>query len=101
MDYGGDWLRMDSNFDDIFQAILTMFKVSITEGWLQIMWHGIDSLGIDQVTKRDHNTYLACFFCFFILTATWFILNIFDNITIDNFIKEKDKSLGIENLTHK
>ena len=43
MDYGGDWIRMDSNFDNIFHAIVTMFKVAMTEGWLDIMWRGIDS----------------------------------------------------------
>lgn len=43
MDLGGDWLRMDSNFDNIWQAMITMFKISITEGWLTIMWAGIDA----------------------------------------------------------
>ena len=43
MDAGGDWLRMDSNFDDIWEAVLTMFKVAITEGWIDIMYRGIDN----------------------------------------------------------
>ena len=38
MDYGGDWLRLDSNFDDVFQAFTTLFKISTTEGWIGIMW---------------------------------------------------------------
>jgi len=37
MNYGGDWLRKDSNFDNITEAMLTMFKCSITEGWLDIL----------------------------------------------------------------
>jgi len=36
-DYGGDWLRGDSNFDNIGEAMSTMFKVATTEGWLDIM----------------------------------------------------------------
>ena len=47
MDYGGDWLRMDSNFDNIIQGMITMFKISLTEGWLDIMWHGIDVRGYE------------------------------------------------------
>ena len=43
MDYGGDWIRDDSNFDNIAQAMSTMFKVAMTEGWLQIMQKGVDS----------------------------------------------------------
>ena len=33
MDYGGDWIILDYNFDDIFHAMITTFKLSITEGW--------------------------------------------------------------------
>jgi hypothetical protein len=43
MDYGGDWLRSDSNFDDIGQAMITMFKVAMTEGWLGIMQQGVEA----------------------------------------------------------
>jgi hypothetical protein len=42
MNYGGDWIVKDSNFDNIFEAMSTMFKVSLTEGWLDIMFDGID-----------------------------------------------------------
>lgn len=42
MDYGGDWIIMDHNFDNIFEGMLTMFKVALTEGWLDIMFVGID-----------------------------------------------------------
>ena len=45
MNYGGDWLVKDSNFDDIVQAMLTMFKCSITEGWLDIMIWGVGARG--------------------------------------------------------
>jgi len=45
MDYGGDWLPRDSNFDDIIQAMLTMFKCSITEGWLDIMQWAVAARG--------------------------------------------------------
>ena len=38
MDLGGDWMQMDSNFDNVFQAMSTMFKVATTEGWLDIMY---------------------------------------------------------------
>jgi len=42
MNFGGDWIVKDSNFDNIFEAMSTMFKVSLTEGWLDIMFDGID-----------------------------------------------------------
>ncbi len=43
MDYGGDWIQGDTNFDNIAQAMSAMFKISMTEGWLDIMKQGINS----------------------------------------------------------
>lgn len=43
MDYGGDWLRGDTNFDNIGFGLSAMFKISMTEGWLDIMKQGVNS----------------------------------------------------------
>ena len=34
---GGDWLKWDANFDNIGQAMITLFIVSSLEGWPEIM----------------------------------------------------------------
>jgi hypothetical protein len=36
-DYGGDWLIMDSNYDDIISGLNTLFNVALTEGWIELM----------------------------------------------------------------
>jgi len=36
-DAGGSWLKWDANFDDIGQAMMTLFIVSSLEGWPEIM----------------------------------------------------------------
>ena len=45
-DLGGEWLQYDSNFDNVGYAIVTMFNLMTTEGWVQIMWHGVDATAI-------------------------------------------------------
>ena len=35
---GGEWKRWDSNFDDIGQAMMTLFIVASLEGWPDIMY---------------------------------------------------------------
>ena len=30
---GGIWIRDDNNFDDVLQAMLTLFQMAITIGW--------------------------------------------------------------------
>jgi hypothetical protein len=46
LDLGGFWVNHDSNFDNSGQAILTLFIMSTTEGWLEVMHHGVDANGI-------------------------------------------------------
>ena len=41
-------MKWDANFDDIGQAMMTLFIVSSLEGWPDIMHQAID------ITKRDN-----------------------------------------------
>ncbi len=86
MDYGGDWIQEDSNFDNCVFALITMFKVALTEGWLDIMWKPVDIKGSDVYTL---------FFITFIFVGSFFLLNLFDGIVIDNYYREKERVLGI------
>lgn len=47
LDNGGEWVNADQQFDNVFQAMSTLFQISTTEGWVDIMNRGIDSVGID------------------------------------------------------
>lgn len=38
LDYGGDWLNQDVNFDNIISSISALFQMSTTEGWMKIMF---------------------------------------------------------------
>ncbi len=35
---GGTWMKFDSNFDDIGQAMMTLFIIASLEGWPDIMY---------------------------------------------------------------
>lgn len=78
-----------------------MFKVSLTEGWLDIMFDGIDQRGPEMLGKIDNNLAYGLFFCFFIVVGAFFILNLFDGIVIDNFNNERNKHLGLEEFNSK
>ena len=42
LDHGGEWMNKDSNFDDVLAGLVTMFEIITTEGWIEIMWDGVD-----------------------------------------------------------
>jgi hypothetical protein len=45
MDLGGSWVNSSMNFDNILSAIVTLFVIASTEGWIDMMWQGVDSNG--------------------------------------------------------
>ena len=36
-DYGGNWINEDYNFDNVLNAMVTLFVIATTEGWIDIM----------------------------------------------------------------
>lgn len=37
LDYGGDWINQDVNFDNIINSVSGIFQLCTTEGWMRIM----------------------------------------------------------------
>jgi len=87
---GGTWTRYDQHFDNIFEAILTLFQMATTEGWITIMDYGLDSVGIDMAPRYNHRQYWVFFFIFFIIVGNFFVLNLFVGVVISRFYKEKE-----------
>lgn len=66
-----------------------------TEGWLDVMYDGIDARGIDLQPKRDYNIALSLFFIAFMVVGSMLIINLFVGVVIDNFNKIKtNEELG-------
>jgi hypothetical protein len=43
---GAEWSQFARNFDNIFNAMLTLFEMMSSEDWLSTMYRGIDIAGI-------------------------------------------------------
>lgn len=54
LDYGGEWINQEDNFDNVLVAMVTMFGMMTTEGWLEVMWNAVDSTQINQVPERNN-----------------------------------------------
>lgn len=40
---GYEWENADSNFDNVYEAMVTLFIISTLEGWPDIMYQGVDA----------------------------------------------------------
>jgi len=38
MDYGGEWIDSQANFDNFVNGLTTFFTVMTTEGWVTVLW---------------------------------------------------------------
>lgn len=67
--------------------------MTTTEGWVEVMFNGIDIRGIDLQPKTNENIGLILFFIGFMIIGSQFIINLFVGVVIDNFntIKEKEE----------
>jgi hypothetical protein len=94
---GGEWMNIDANFDNIMNAMVTLFEMATTEGWIAVMWNGVDSRGLGYQPKRENSMIWVLFFILFIIVGSLFILNLFVGVVINTFNEEKEK-LGKNHL---
>jgi len=62
-----------------------------TEGWTQFMFQGADATGIDLQPKQDSQSWTRIFFVLFTLFGFLFLLNLFMEVVVSAFHKEKEK----------
>jgi hypothetical protein len=74
------------------RAFMTLFVLSSIDGWVEIMYNGVDIAGVDKQPIRNHSEYLAVFFIVFLLVGGFFIINMFVGVIVDNFQKNGKKA---------
>lgn len=74
-------------FDDLGQALLTIFQILTMEGWSGIMYNYMD--------VYSFNASIILYFCFMILFGSFFVMNLILAAIMDNFDKQ-DKQKDIE-----
>lgn len=45
---GNAWINRKYNFDDLGKALMSLFVLSSRDGWVNIMYTGLDAVGVDQ-----------------------------------------------------
>ncbi|XP_061686405.1 voltage-dependent T-type calcium channel subunit alpha-1H-like isoform X2 [Syngnathoides biaculeatus] len=87
LDAGHRWLRRKYNFDNLGQALMSLFVLSCKDGWVSIMYDGLDAVGVDQQPIRNNNPWMLLFFISFLLIVSFFVLNMFVGVVVENFHK--------------
>jgi len=79
--------------------MVSLYVISSTEGWIDIMWSGVDSIGINKSPVIKAHLGWSIFFIGFIIFGSFFIMNLFAGVVVDSYINEKEKIGGLYFLT--
>ncbi|KAK9729113.1 Ion transport protein [Popillia japonica] len=88
------WINSKISFDHVGIAYLALFQVATFEGWMEVMADAVDARGVDLQPKREANLYAYIYFVIFIVCGSFFTLNLFIGVIIDNFNMLKKKYEG-------
>lgn len=86
---GYRWINANINFDNALNGFIALFQVATFEGWMEIMRDAVDSREIDEQPESQHSFVPYFFFVVFIIVGSFFTLNLFIGVIIDNFNRLK------------
>uniref|UniRef100_A0A672I531 Sodium channel protein n=1 Tax=Salarias fasciatus TaxID=181472 RepID=A0A672I531_SALFA len=88
------WTKVKVNFDNVGLGYLSLLQVATFKGWMEIMYAAVDSRGVEEQPIREINLYMYIYFVIFIIFGSFFTLNLFIGVIIDNFNQQKRKISG-------
>ncbi|KAM9813283.1 sodium channel protein type 8 subunit alpha-like [Neosynchiropus ocellatus] len=91
---GVRWKNVKINFDNVGAGYLALLQVATFKGWMDIMYAAIDSRKVEDQPLYEDNLYMYIYFVIFIIFGSFFTLNLFIGVIIDNFNQQKKKFGG-------
>nr|XP_020826260.1 sodium channel protein type 11 subunit alpha isoform X4 [Phascolarctos cinereus] len=91
------WTNAKVNFDNVGIGYLALLQVATFKGWMDIMYAAVDSRGEKQQPNFEANKAAYLYFVVFIIFGSFFTLNLFIGVIIDNF-NQQQKKLGGQDI---
>uniref|UniRef100_A0A669F2G9 Sodium channel protein n=1 Tax=Oreochromis niloticus TaxID=8128 RepID=A0A669F2G9_ORENI len=88
------WSKVKVNFDNVGAGYLALLQVATFKGWMDIMYAAVDSRAVEEQPIKEINLYMYLYFVIFIIFGSFFTLNLFIGVIIDNFNQQKRKIRG-------
>uniref|UniRef100_A0A7M4FJT5 Sodium channel protein n=1 Tax=Crocodylus porosus TaxID=8502 RepID=A0A7M4FJT5_CROPO len=85
------WKNVKVNFDNVGLGYLSLLQVATFKGWMDIMYAAVDSRNVLDQPMYEENLYMYLYFVIFIIFGSFFTLNLFIGVIIDNFNQQKKK----------
>jgi voltage-dependent calcium channel L type alpha-1D len=83
-----------ANFDNTWEALLTVMELSTLEDWPSYMYHGIDAQPYPKPPVRDAYPANALFFVGFVICGAMFTLNLVVSAIVNHYLAFKEECEG-------
>ncbi|XP_048094743.1 sodium channel, voltage-gated, type I-like, alpha isoform X1 [Alosa alosa] len=91
---GARWKNVKINFDNVASGYLALLQVATFKGWMPIMYAAVDSRQLNDQPIYEDKMVAYIYFVVFIIFGSFFTLNLFIGVIIDNFNQQKKKFGG-------
>ncbi|XP_039541380.1 sodium channel protein type 4 subunit alpha A [Pimephales promelas] len=88
------WVNVKVNYDNVGLGYLSLLQIATFKGWMDIMYAAVDSREVEEQPSYEINLYMYLYFVIFIIFGSFFTLNLFIGVIIDNFNQQKSKFGG-------
>ena len=88
-----EWKKYKFNFDNIFQAMLTLYTCSTGEGWPNAMHRTIDATKEGEGPIINNKQHMSIFFIVFVVIFTFMIINIYIALIILTFQRQGENQI--------
>ncbi|XP_035526184.1 voltage-dependent T-type calcium channel subunit alpha-1I-like [Morone saxatilis] len=92
------WKRKTYNFDSLPQALMALFVMYSKDGWMNVMYDGLDALEVDKQPVMNHNEWMLLFFIPF-MVLSFVLLDMFVGVMVETFHHcQQEQKKGDEHL---
>eukprot|EP00960_Hanusia_phi_P047240 758314-Hanusia_phi.AAC.5 len=91
----GVWLNKNYSFDNLAQALSTLFQMSTTEGWMDVMFVAVDVVAPGITPIPNENPWFALYCVLHIILGAFVLLNLIVAEVIKNYVRIKGANDGI------
>jgi len=88
------WEPLPQHFDNVGNALMSVFEISSGEMWPDIMYTVIDVVGKDQPMSVNYNKVVALYFIAVQIVCAFLLLNLFVGVVIEQYQAMKDGQDG-------
>jgi len=86
------WVNSVFNFDNIFEAIQSLFVVATMDNWMALAYNGMDATDVDQQPRTNKDPMQFFFFMGFVVLGSFFWVNLLVGVIIDHYSRIQAES---------